>query len=182
MNDFLIYKNDKRLCGLFICLLITLTAVFYLFVCLPRQAELREKRQMFAMKQYEIKVLQAVLNAHPNTEEYERELKKKVDEAHEALPETMDFGEFIGTLQRMAQKCGLTVKGILPGRVVKQEKLYTQDLKADFVGSYQDVLNFLAELEQQKRFINITAATIKADNDGTLSVVLEIRLYALEIE
>ena len=178
MNIFSLFENEKKMFYLVIGILVGVSFVFYYVVYLPQRVEIYEKQSLYLVKKAELKQLEKYMAQHPDMAEYEKNLLKRLDDSQMRLPETMDLSGFINEVQIIAIQSGITVKGIVPQDVVKLDKYLFQDIQIELSGDYQQALEFLSALEQNKRFITFEKMKICSKNDYSLEISLRPRIYA----
>lgn len=178
----MLIKNDRKFFLGAVILLIFAGAGFYTLVYLPQRAELRSKQQLFNKRQAEMEFMERFMVSHPDTAAYEKSLMTKLDDVRARLPEAMDMSEALSELQRLAKNNGVIIKGVLPGKPAAKEKYVYQDVRIELRGRYHSLLDFFSALERQKRFCSFNGMTIKADADGLLGLLLDMRFYALAVE
>ena len=182
MEGFFDIKSGKRLCGMVKLLLAALSLLFYDNIYLPQRAELAKKQAQCLKQEQELEALGSFMKEHPDLNAYERERQEKADAIRGKLPTAMDFNEFVGSLQALAGRYGVRIKGIKPAKPMPQGKFFSQSLRVELNSDYKSLRKFLAAMEKEERFFSITQAAIKADGNGKLTCGLEMTIYALAEE
>lgn len=182
MSDFIDIQHDRKSFFLIVIILALLAVIFYSYVYLPQRIDIRQKQTEYSLRQAELLKLEKYYRAHTDQNRYENELLARLNNSRAMIPEALDLNEFINELQMLARQNMITVKGISPEQPVNSGDYVVQDIKVEFLGDYQSVLCFLADVEQQKRFVNLLDITAKTDKQGKIGLAMKLRLYAWAIE
>ena len=150
----------------------------YFFVHVPMRqwtetarAETKDARQVLSsVEQYRAE--------HVDEHSYEKALLERQERADKALPDTMEQGVFLATLQRLAFQHKIKLTQVTPKAVAVREGLHIMPVEVKFRSSYFELLSFLRSLREEERFIQVTRTSVQ-EKDGALNCMLELRVYAL---
>jgi Tfp pilus assembly protein PilO len=110
-------------------------------------------------------------------------LRLKLEKFNKQLPKTAELGEFIRDLTQYSQ--GNTIRKLIhqPGTVRRLDLYGEVPITMSFESDFQNVFNFLRELEGMNRLTRVRKLTIKTKDPklGTVDVNMAMNIYFSEL-
>lgn len=180
MKDLFVIKNDKRFCILFLFLLASLFFAFYTSVFLPQRMDLWEKRKEFEKLKREITIFENVIKREYKRESLGNIYLNKIQTVKKMLPDTLKINEFIASLQKVADKNKVKIIKIISDNSVEQKDYFFQELTVETVCGFYELLNFLSDIENGERFVNIINTKVKKEEKqyNVLYCTYKMRIYS----
>jgi len=100
-----------------------------------------------------------------------RSLAVQLNGLKATLSESLDFGSFIETVVKEANKVGLSVQGIKPSEAKESEFYTEQAFDMSFHGFYVQLVVLLDHLANLERIIRVDKFTVKASSPATAQYV-----------
>ena len=162
------------------CACAWILAAFYFF---PHEQWKEEAEQAYAeqaKEEQEIVGIENFMNAHRDMEEFSRETAMHQEMVLKALPEDMEQGAFLEFLQRLAIGHQIELLGVFPGKS-SQEKdgVMVLPVQVKMNCSYFQLLDFLRELQEGERFLQVRNARIHSDG-RRLTCQLDLAIFAMK--
>ncbi len=120
-------------------------------------------------------------NAHIGEERPEAALEARKKQADENLPETMQQGEFLATLQRTASDNGIHIREIKPGKLEEREGYASLPITLTVQADYFSLLDFLRNLEKLNRFVSMSDFSVTQEK-GNLRCTMKFSIYASRLD
>jgi len=110
-------------------------------------------------------------------------LEAKLRTNNKKLPKTAELGEFIGDLTRASQQCSLRKLVHQPGTVRRLELYGEIPITMNFEGDFNNVFNFLRQMEEMPRLTRVKSLTVKCKDPklGHVDVNMAMNIYFSEL-
>lgn len=151
--------------------------LFYDFLLLPQWMRIDELKAQYHLEGQQVKVIEAFVLAHPNTEQYLIELDHKVTQVDVMLPDTPDMSRFLLDIEQLSRECGVQLSYLKPGKITNKEGYREIDVEFSIHGNFMQVMNFLNRAENGLRFLNVTSIGMKMEKN-TLESKLTAKIYS----
>lgn len=181
-------KKNKEVMTIIVSVLVIILAA-YLFIS-PTAASLRKSNLTVAVKGQDLKRAQENLD---NLKSLELSLNSQSDLVKSlsgALPTTPDEEDLTAAIEAIASKDGLKFSGITPTETGESSEsaspsqgisLASADFDLNLSGSYEGLKNFLIDLENNRRPVNVSKVSITKDSSAegvsTLNITLSISAF-----
>ncbi len=170
-------------------LLVVAGCLFFWFVILPKQADVKAKQEVLdKVKQEEIKMADSVAKLQAMVKELQTS-SKELSQLDQAIPLDGKTPKFQILLEDMAKSVGLTIGGIsisttkndsvwagdkqlLAKPFAAKRTLQTISGSIYVIGNYDQLKTFLNKLESSGRVINITSMGMDAGEENNLNLKL----------
>ena len=105
-------------------------------------------------------------------------LELRLESLRQVLPEEKEVADILRSLQNLATKSNLTLKGFTPGKVV-QQKLYAEiPYKLQAEGTYHNLGSFFDQVSKFPRIISISEIALKAKQNPSPNATITADLVA----
>jgi type IV pilus assembly protein PilO len=105
-------------------------------------------------------------------------LELRLESLRQVLPEEKEVADILRSLQGLATKSNLTLKGFTPGKVV-QQKLYAEiPYKLQAEGTYHNLGSFFDQVSKFPRIISISEIALKAKPNPSPNATITADLVA----
>ena len=157
---------------------------FYVVLHRPLQMAAADFRQQGAQAEKTVTAIANFQNAHLPLHDYQRELGRRERRARQALPGSMEQGEFLVALDRLAVRSHLRILSVVPGKAAADEGRHCLPVKLQLTGNYFSLLHFLQGLQQGERLVVINSLTVKQgkDREDALTAELGLRIFSVPDE
>lgn len=162
----------KNKVSIFIVSTLLIGYLLYIFLLVPKWAQLDELTSQYQAKEQQLKIVQAFAMAHPNPEFFLLQLDNKIFTANQMLPDTADVSSFILQLEQLATDCGVQLNSIKPGKIDNKQGYREIAMEISVKGNFPDMMNFLHKTESGGRFISIATIGMQIGTDGLESKML----------
>lgn len=120
-------------------------------------------------------------NAHLDMKEYQRDLGQRQKCVHQYLPDDMEQGSFILSLERLAVRSHLQLENVSPQKCVQTEDNCCLPVKLKVTGDYFALLKFLQGLENGERMVLVKNMSI-AVKERTLEADMLLNIFAVSVK
>lgn len=117
-------------------------------------------------------------DAHLDSEAYKKELSDQDARMTAAIPDDLRQGEFLALLEQRAIFSHVELIGVTPETEVKEAEYRSLPLTVEFRGNYFSILDFIQEIEDSDRFIQVDSFEILHDGKF-LTCKLRLFIYAM---
>lgn len=163
-----------------VAVLISLLLVFsfFFFIHIPlKEAYNSEMAERAKLAETETTIVN-FKDAHLDSEAYKKELSDQDARMTAAIPDDLRQGEFLALLEQRAIFSHVELIGVTPETEVKEAEYRSLPLTVEFRGNYVSILDFIQEIEDSDRFIQVDSFEIL--NDGKfLTCKLRLFIYAM---
>lgn len=133
---------------------------------------LQIKTEAMAQQAQQLQTEAAAVQAKQNSADF-RALTQKLEETKrqtdKALPEDLAQGKFLTTLQQKANAHHLLLQKIAPGKASQSDDLQMLPIQLRLSGSYFSLLDFLRDLREEDRYVQIVQASAETGDEGLTS-------------
>lgn len=147
----------------FIAILI-MVSLFTICIYLPQQEEILRKHLQMREQQIKLSEINDFLKAHADSEEYKREIETVYYQTSVLLPDQIEAGNFLTTLQEKALLQNIQLLEILPGKAEMHELYVALPVQIHFYCTYFQLIDFLQSLETAERFFAVRSVNLHADS------------------
>ena len=102
----------------------------------------------------------------------------QLDEARNFLPPTLMHDEFIDTLYRAAEFSNVQIIFVHAGEEISSKKIQEQVVNVKLEADYLSLLNFIREIVDGERLINLENISIESAGNKILSCELSFKIFA----
>lgn len=163
--------------SLFLLLAFSISYLFYEFLLVPQRIHRDELAAQYRLERQQVQAVEAFALAHPNTDEYLKELDQKITQADMQLPNTPDISRFLLDIEQLSRDCGVQMGYLKPGKITNKEGYREIDVEFSVNGNFIQVMNFLNKAENGSRFINMNSIGMKLGKN-TLESKLTAKIYS----
>ncbi len=174
------------LLGIFF-LVLTFATIFLHSIYTSWQSEILKLQMETKKLQAEEKILSNFSARYDDLEDFLNLNEENFLTVREFLPAEPDQENFTNEIYRAADKNNISVNSLqtfepLTLEVDKNfsEKFFRQSIKVQFESSYIDLLNFLREISDGKRFVTVANISVEVD-DEILNCEVEFFIYFTKI-
>ncbi len=173
-------KLDEKTAFCLLCFLCCcIGAAFFCFVHIPAREDLCLLREEAALVSGEIVDIENFTNKHRDLKAYTEDIKKQLEKAKHALPDTVEQSSVVSLLQHHALIKGIQLTSITPGQTKREHDLLMLPIRVKINCNYFQLLDFLKALEEDDRFVKINQLCVH-ETDGRLSFEIETTVYAMD--
>jgi Tfp pilus assembly protein PilO len=165
---------------------IFIASLFLLFFVVgyrPANQRLLLLRQEIAARSRRLETNQSQASKLPGLASEVIKLEAKLQRNNKKLPKTPEFGEFIRELTQASQQCSLRKLVHQPG-IVRRLELYGEvPITMNFEGDFNNVFNFLRQMEEMQRLTRVKSLTVKCKDPklGNVDVNMAMNIYFSEL-
>ncbi len=153
----------------------------------PKIANILQTQTQIADEQSKQTMLDTKIETLDALSKSRTDLLAQLTDVNIALPTQKDIPALIIQLQRIAQESDVAIQGIqlTPGKLVNDSAPTSKTgpdvaISLGIQGNYESLKTFLGKIVKGKRLINMEAISMSAtaaDNDGTLTVTLNMNTF-----
>lgn len=168
-------RGDKKYFSLALFIVTILSVLFYHFIHLEKATEIESAKANINRINDEIVLIKNFNSKHKDIDEEVSILAERHYRATEAFPEKLNEEIVIDYLRKVSQNNKLEIVTLNMGELKKDSK-NTANFNVKIRGNYFNVLDFLMEIYNGRKFIDIRGVDLK-NNDGILTLNLDINCY-----
>lgn len=150
---------------------------FYSFFIFPLQEKISLLKEQQKVEKQHLEKLQEYSLSHPNIDQYLLELDKTLNHLDDLLPNDIIIHQFITQLEQSSQKSGIHLLHIKPGQVINKNQYREIPIEIIARGDYFHTLEFLKNIENNKRFLRITKISIYS-RTSFLETNMTVNIYS----
>ena len=120
----------------------------------------------------------ALKSRHKNLETFAQMKELELDAARKFLPTTLAQDEFIDELYRAAEMSGVRLSAVHTSDTVEAEQIQSQVVTVKLEAKYISLLNFLREVLDGERSVNLKNFSLENTGGNVLSGELELKIFA----
>ena len=160
------------------CVSVLVVLACYQFVQLPLQAARQEAMTETAKARAEVVAVENYQNAHLDFSAFEKDLLEQQARVDQALPDQLEQGRFLTTVQQLAFRHQVLLQSVTPGKVQEQDGVNALPVQLKFHCNYFALLAFLRELQATDRYISVDQMAIQV-KDGSLDCDILLHIFAM---
>jgi Tfp pilus assembly protein PilO len=165
---------------------IFIASLFLLFFVVgyrPANQRLLLLRQEIAARSKRLETNQSQAMKLPILANEVLKLEAKLQRNNKKLPKTAELGEFIRDLTQASQQCNLRKLVHQPGTVRRVELYGEIPITMNFEGDFNNVFNFLRQMEEMQRLTRVKTLTVKSKDPklGHVDVNMAMNIYFSEL-
>lgn len=176
MNIELEKLEEKHIIALTGIGLLVVIYLFYTFIFVPQTAGIEQLTIQRQQEQQKVRQVEAFEAAHPNTEEYLKELDNKKLTADTMLPDDADMKSFLVQAEAASMGGKLPLLRVKYGAIVNQKGFREIPVDMAVSGDYFQTLNFIKNMEQSPRFNSIKKIVMKL-NKGMIDTEITSSIF-----
>lgn len=159
-----------------VCLL--LCAGWYLFIHEPTQSEILSMQLETRRLQEIQRELDEFKRRHENLSAFVAEKERQLDAARNFLPATMMQDKFIDELYRAAEFNNVRLISVQADEISDGDEIQTQVITVKSESDYFSLLNFIREILDGGRLVDLENFSVTVSNDGILNCDLRFKIFA----
>lgn len=153
--------------------------LFFVLVIRPQMDNLHSLKAQVEQQEASVASLEAYSQEHPDMDRYLNELDNKALLITNLLPDHLDISSFLLLLDQSAQKTGVQLISVKPGKTVSQKGRNETSVELIIHSNYKDMLAFFYELNNLPRFTNLISVSTDLRQQGILETKLNVAIYSL---
>jgi Tfp pilus assembly protein PilO len=171
--------NDKKfLPPLILALIIILSVGWYKFIYESAQREiLNMELETRRLREVEREILELKAR-HEDLAAFIEEKELQLDDARNFLPPTLAQEKFIDELYRTADSVNVRIISIRTGEVNSSGEIQSQDVNVKLDADYISLMNFIREILDGGRLINLEKIFMEKSSGKILSCELSFKIFA----
>lgn len=153
--------------------------LFFVIIIRPQMDNLHSLTAQVERQQTAVTALEAYSQEHPDMDKYLGELDNKAMLMTNLLPDHLDISSFLLLLDQSAQKTGVQLVSVKPGKTVSQKGRSETSVELVIHSDYKAMLAFFSELNNLPRFTNLVSVSTDLRQQGVLETKLIVAIYSL---
>lgn len=172
--------NEKHIIALTIVGLVAAIYLFYTFIFVPQSAQIEQLSTQCQQEQQKVSLIEAFQKAHPDMDQFLKQLDQEKIMADTKLPDDTDMRGFLVQGETAAKEANLPLLSVKYEKVVNQKGYREIPVNMKITGDYFKTLNFIKNMEQSPRFNSIKKIVMKMDKSSmTTEVSSSIFIYGI---
>jgi Tfp pilus assembly protein PilO len=106
----------------------------------------------------------------------------KLEQTKKKLPDRVSVPDLVGAYSKLADANGITLMALTPKNYTKVGIAFGLPLEMKLLGDYFNLINFLQQVENDDRFVNLQSTKFSVQKDGKLELTANFVVYALHDE
>ncbi|MCR5757666.1 MAG: type 4a pilus biogenesis protein PilO [Selenomonas sp.] len=152
--------------------------LFYFFLHMPLMAAAEDCRQQAAEAGRQVTQIVNFQNAHRDLPAYQAEIAQREKRAWGHLPATLEQGEFILAIERLAGQSRMQLELVSPQKELAMPDTLCLPIKIGLTGDYFGLLRFLRGLQDGERLVVVKDMSVAVKGAG-LTVDMLLNIYAV---
>jgi len=165
--------NEKPKSSKFLYLIISVLlplALFYNFYYTPKQEKKKRLIQDIQALNAEIIKYEKIAQREREIEFVINERKKFLAECQKILPNEKEIPELLNNIAKLANKRNLKVLQFIPKSEVQKNYYNEIPIELNIVGSFKNIFDFLNDVENMDRLVNLVQVDISSQDRNTLMI------------
>lgn len=162
--------------------------VVVIYCVLPLRTDIAGNDQMLVTEQQRLASYQSFAEQNKDYQAFQEKHLLNLVEAKKLIPDKVTVTELVTEYNTLAEECGVALKSVKPpagnSQIKKVAGVYPYPIKMTIVGNYYKIINFLARLEHEKRFVNINGISIETQTarkgTGEVVIVGDFSVYSIQ--
>jgi Tfp pilus assembly protein PilO len=182
LSKFELTPSENAKYGIYFVIVIIACIMLYFWTIRPLSIDRATIRGKMLLANTQLAELQTFATQNQDYEALQNIQKLKLEQAQKKLPDKVFVPDLVGEYSKLADANGITLIGIAPKSYTKVGIAVGLPLEMKLSGDYFRLINFLQQVENSDRFINLQSAKFGAQKDGTLELTANFVVYALQGE
>lgn len=161
-------STEKKIFCLTIAAILLFAIGVKLFVVDKQMMHLAENIKTISEIKYKKSEIREFYQKHQDIKKYETELNTRQGLVNTMLPDALSVGSYLLELQHQAAEAGIVLLNIKPGKMKKEKQYCVQEVNISFKADYYQLNHFFRVLEQDGRFVQVSAMNLNSKVDGAI--------------
>ncbi len=154
-----------------------IAAAFAAGVVAPHMRHVRTVRQQVASVQGNLEFLGTRIDRAQKIFETTRDKEAALKTFDAAIPENVQLGEFLESVDRLAQEAGVEDKNVTPAEAIIQKDIGCLPIQIRFTGRFASVYTFLEKVERLPRVARVQQLELSADDETPELLISTMTLH-----
>jgi len=179
LSKFEFTPSENAKYGIYFLIVLTACIMLYFETIRPLSIERAMLASKISLANTQLAELQTFATQNQDYDALLKIQNLKLEQAKKKLPDKVAVPDLISEYSKLADANGIALVGLSPKNYTKTGSAFALPLEMKLSGDYFHLINFLQQVENADRFVNLQSAKFGVQQNGALDLTANFVVYAL---